>query len=115
MSPSSVALGVVAAAGVIVGSAVTYWQPTFPLLVYWLLLATILGIAISSLKSLAGLRRRAKWLVAVNGLIVIAGLMTTQIAARRAISSTHLRYQGVLLEGVSSFTVGVGVVDADVR
>src|SRR5262245_46249121 len=104
-----------AAAGVLIGAGIAYWQPRFPLLVYWLVLAAGLGIAISTVGALVGLRQRAKWLVVTNAVIVAFALATTQLAARRAISSTHLRYQGVLLEGVRVFTVGSGSADVDVR
>jgi hypothetical protein len=115
MPASPFVVRLVAAAGVLIGAGIAYWQPHFPLLVYWLVLATGLGIAISTVKALVGLRQRAKWLVVTNAVIVAFALATTQLAARRAISSTHLRYQGVLLEGVPSFTIGAGGSDVDVR
>jgi hypothetical protein len=115
MPASLFVIRLVAAAGVLIGAGIAYWQPRFPLLVYWLVLATGLGIAISTVKALVGLRQRAKWLVVTNAVIVAFALATTQLAARRAISSTHLRYQGVLLEGVRSFTIGAGGSDVDVR
>ena len=115
MPRSLLVIRTVAAAGVLVGAGVAYWQPRFPLLVYWLVLATGLGVAISTASALVGLRQRAKWLVVTNAVIVVFALATTQLAARRAISSTHLRYQGVLLEGIETFTVGSGPADVDVR
>jgi hypothetical protein len=101
--------------GLITGVGLAYWQPRWPLLGYWLLLSISLGVAVSTSASLAGLGRRAKWLLAINAAIVAFALATTQIAARRAISSTHLEYRGVHLVGVDSFTVGAGEADADVR
>src|SRR5207248_616791 len=74
-----------------------------------------LGVAVSTARSLGGLGRRAKWLLSINAIIVAVALATTQIAARRAISSTHLEYRGVHLVGVDSFTVGAGDAGADVR
>jgi hypothetical protein len=115
MSRSLLVIRTTAVIGVLAGAGIAYWQPRFPLLVYWLVLATGLGVAISTVSALAGLQQRAKWLVVTNAVIVVFALATTQLAARRAISSTHLRYQGVLLEGVRSFTVGSGATDVDVR
>ena len=106
------ALKVVVAAGLVIGLALTYWQPQWPLLGYWLLLSIGLGVAISTLPALSGLDRRARWLLTVNAAIVAFALATTQFAARRAISSTHLEYRGVHLVGVNSFTVGANVDDA---
>ena len=106
------ALKIVVAAGLATGVALTYWQPQWPLLGYWLLLSIGLGVAISTLPALSGLGRRARWLLAVNAAIVAFALATTQFAARRAISSTHLEYRGVHLVGVKSFTVGADLDDA---
>ena len=106
------ALKIVVAAGLVTGMALTYWQPQWPLLGYWLLLSIGLGVAISTLPALSGLGRRARWLLAVNAAIVAFALATTQFAARRAISSTHLEYRGVHLVGVSGFTVGANMDDA---
>jgi hypothetical protein len=106
------ALKIVVATGLVIGLALTYWQPQWPLLGYWLLLSIGLGVAISTLPALSGLGRRARWLLAVNAAIVAFALATTQFAARRAISSTHLEYRGVHLAGVNSFTVGANVDDA---
>ena len=39
----------------LVGAGIAYWQPHFPLLVYWLVIATGLGVAISTVAALAGL------------------------------------------------------------
>src|SRR5689334_1245359 len=108
-------LRLVVALGLGSGVALAYFEPRWPLLGYWLLLSVGLGIAVSTRPSLAGLGRRAKWLLAINGAIVAFALATTQIAARRAISSTHLEYRGVHLVGVDSFTVGAGDAGADVR
>src|ERR1051325_10421325 len=115
MPGSLIVLRVIAAAGVVIGAGIAYWEPRFPLLIYWLVLATVLGIGIATVGTLTGLRQRAKWLVVTNAIIVVFALATTQLAARRAISSTHLRYQGVLLEGIPAFTVGAGTGDVDVR
>jgi len=115
MPASLVVLRLVVALGLGSGVALAYYEPRWPLLGYWLLLSVGLGIAVSTTAALAGLGRRAKWLLAINGAIVAVALATTQIAARRAISSTHLEYRGVHLVGVDSFTVGAGDVGADVR
>jgi hypothetical protein len=110
-----VLLRLVVALGLGSGVALAYYEPRWPLLGYWLLLSVGLGIAVSTTPALTGLGRRAKWLLAINGAIVAFALATTQIAARRAISSTHLEYRGVHLVSVDSFTVGAGNTGADVR
>ena len=115
MSVQPTALKLVTILGLAAGVVVAYTRPEWPLLGYWLLLSIGLGIAVSLAPSLSGLGRRAKWLLSINAAIVAIALATTQIAARRAISSTHLEYRGVHLVGVSSFTVGAGDADADVR
>ena len=115
MPASLLVLRLVVALGLGSGVALAYYEPRWPLLGYWLLLSVGLGTAVSTTRALAGLGRRGKWLLAINGAIVAFALATTQIAARRAISSTHLEYRGVHLVGVDSFTVGAGDVGADVR
>src|SRR6185503_14362485 len=108
-------IGCGAIGGIAGGSALAYWKPDGPLLGFWLSFALVLGLWISLTGSLAGLRQRAQWLVALNAVVVFFALLTTQVAARRAISATHLRYEGVLLESVNQFTVGSGEDDVDVR
>lgn len=115
MSAPLKVLRVVTTLGLCTGVALAYWQPRWPLLGYWLLLSIGLGIAVSTVPGLAGLARRAKWLLAINAAIVAIALATTQIAARRAISSTHLEYRGVHLVSVDTFTVGAGDLDTDIR
>src|SRR5256885_7403351 len=115
MPASLTVLRLVVGLGLTTGVGLAYWQPRWPLLGYWLLLSIALGVAVSTAKSLTGLAERAKWLLSINAIIVAFALATTQIAARRAISSTHLEYRGVHLVGIDSFTVGAGDADADVR
>jgi len=114
--PASLAvLRFVVGLGLATGVGLAYWQPRWPLLGYWLVLSIALGVAVSTATGLAGLARRGKWLLTINAFIVAFALATTQIAARRAISSTHLEYRGVHLVGVDSFIVGAGDAEADVR
>jgi len=115
VSVQPTALKIITILGLAAGVVVAYTRPEWPLLGYWLLLSMGLGIAVSLLPSLSGLGRRAKWLLSINAAIVAIALATTQIAARRAISSTHLEYRGVHLVGVNAFTVGAGGADADVH
>src|SRR5215510_4766771 len=112
---SRLIIGSGAVGGIVAGSALAYWKPDGPLLGFWLSFALVLGLWVSLTKSLSGLRQRAQWLVALNAVVVFFALLTTQVAARRAISATHLRYEGVLLESVNQFTVGSGEDDVDVR
>src|SRR4051812_9630675 len=109
------ALIILTVVGIVLGIALAYSQPRSPLLAYWLVLAVGLGATVSTTKSLTGIAARAKWLMAINAGIVFIALWTTQLAARRAISATHLEYRGVHVVGVDSFTVGAGDVDADVQ
>jgi hypothetical protein len=115
MPASRTALKILTALGLVIGIGLSIWRPQWPLLGYWLLFATSLGVAVSTLPSLSGLATRAKWLMTINALVVAVALATTQIAARRAISSTHLQYRGVHVVGIDSFTVGAGDTDADIR
>jgi hypothetical protein len=78
-------------------------------------LAVGLGASVATTRALAGVRQRAKWLMTINAAIVAVALATTQLAARRAISATHLEYRGVHVVGVDSFSVGAGDADADIR
>src|SRR4051794_10849035 len=98
------ALKIIAILGLAAGVAVAYTRPEWPLLGYWLLLSIGVGMAVSLTPSLGGLGQRAKWLLSINAAIVAIALATTQIAARRAISATHLEYRGVHLVGVDAFT-----------
>lgn len=115
MPASRTALKILTVLGLVTGVGLAYWQPQWPLLGYWLLFSTGLGVAVSTMSSLSGLAMRAKWLMTINALVVAFALATTQIAARRAISSTHLQYRGVHVVGIDSFTVGAGDTDADIR
>src|SRR4051812_3496323 len=108
-------LGACAIGGILGGSALAYWKPDGPLLGFWLTFALAVGLWISLTSSLDGLRQRAQWLVALNAIVVFFALLTTQIAARRAISAAHLRYEGVLLESVDAFIIGSGEDSVDVR
>ncbi|HEY9229450.1 MAG TPA: hypothetical protein VIP11_22565, partial [Gemmatimonadaceae bacterium] len=108
-------LGGAAVGGIVGGAALAYWKPDGPLLGFWLSFALAAGLWIALTNSLDGLRQRARWLVALNAVVVFFALLTTQVAARRAISATHLRYEGVLLESIDTFTVGSGEYDVDVR
>src|SRR5262245_17524505 len=100
------ALIVFTVVGIVLGIALAYSEPRSPLLAYWLVLAVGLGAAVSTTKSLSGIAARVKWLMYINAAIVFVALATTQLAARRAISATHLEYRGVHVVGVDSFTVG---------
>src|SRR5262245_14704138 len=84
---------------ILLWSALAYSQPRSPLLAYWLVLAVGLGASVSTTKSLVGIAARVKWLMYINAAIVFVALATTQLAARRAISATHLEYRGVHVVG----------------
>jgi hypothetical protein len=114
LSRAHVVIIALIAASVALGSAIVYWQPRWPLLAYWLAVAMILGMIISLTGSLSGIRSRAKWLITTFAILIGFALATTQLAARRTISTTHLTYHGVHLASVDSFTIGAGNVHADV-
>jgi hypothetical protein len=103
------------AISVVFGIAIVYWQPDRPLLAYWLGVAIVLGLLISLTGSINGIRLRAQWLITTFAILIGFALATTQLAARRTISTTHLTYHGVHLAGVDSFTIGAGTVQADVK
>jgi hypothetical protein len=101
--------------GLLIGLAVAYWWPQAPLLAYWLLLALVLGIILALSGRFRGIQPRLGALVWTFGALIAMALVTTQLAARRAISSTHLVYHGVHLVGVDSLTIGAGPNMTDVR
>lgn len=105
----------VTGAGLLTGVALAYWRPQTPLLAYWLFLATALGITLALTKRFGGIQRRLGWLVWTFATLIALALVTTQLAARRAISSTHLVYHGVHVVGVDSLTIGAGPNATDVR
>jgi hypothetical protein len=102
-------------AGILAGLGIAYGSPRTPLLAYWLILATGLGLLIALLPRFGGIQRRLGWLVWTFAALIGFALLTTQLAARRAISSTHLVYQGVHVVGVDSLTIGSGSGSVDVH
>ena len=100
---------------VIGGGALTYWKPDGPILAYWLSVALGIGLYISFASAFTGLRQRLQALIILFASLILFSLITTQVAARRAISSTHLVYRGVHLVGIDSFTVGSVSADPDIR
>jgi hypothetical protein len=102
-------------AGLVVGLALAYWRPATPLLAYWLFLALALGITLALTRRFGGIQSRLGTLVWTFAALIAMALITTQLAARRAISSTHLVYHGVHLVGVDSMTIGSGPNTTDVR
>lgn len=102
-------------AGILAGLGIAYGSPRTPLLAYWLILATGLGLLIALLPRFGGIQRRLGWLVWTFAALIGFALLTTQLAARRAISSTHLVYHGVHVVGVDSLTIGSGSGSVDVH
>src|SRR5690606_3035161 len=102
-------------AGLLAGLVIAYFWPQAPLLAYWLALALLLGIAAAAARGFGGIRARLGTLVWTFAALIAMALITTQLAARRAISSTHLVYHGVHLVGVDSLTIGAGPNTTDVR
>ena len=103
------------AIGLLTGLGLAYWRPATPLLAYWLLLAMVLGLIIALTNRFSGLQSRLGTLVWTFGALIAMALITTQLAARRAISSTHLVYHGVHAVGVDSLTIGAGPNSTDIR
>lgn len=97
------------------GVWLAFARPGSPLLAYWLLVALGAGVAVAVTPALAGLDRRARWLVLIYAPIAFVALSTTQCAARRVASSTHLRYRGVHVTGADTLVIGVGDPRADIR
>lgn len=102
-------------AGLLAGLALAYGWPRAPLLAYWLFVAVVLGTALATSRSFDGIRHRLGWVVWTFAALIATALFTTQLAARRAISSTHLVYHGVHAVGVDSLTVGAGPDATDIR
>jgi len=102
-------------AGLLAGFGIAYWAPAWPLLAYWLVLAMGLGLTLALLPHFGGIQRRLRWVVWTSATLIAMALITTQLAARRAISSTHLVYHGVHIVGVDSLTIGAGPNTTDVR
>lgn len=108
-------LNALTAIGLAVGIALSYWEPQWPLLGYWLLFSVSLGVAFAFASSDEGFGPRVRRVITANAIVVAVALATTQLAARRAISATHLQYRGVHVVGVDSFTVGAGGTKTDIR
>lgn len=108
-------IAVLACLGSLLGAWLSYAVPTAPLLAFWLLLGLSCGMLTAVHPQLRGLRSRATWLLTGGAIFVIGGLWTTQIAARRAASSTHVRYDGVLLERRGSLRLGTGLGGVDIH
>jgi hypothetical protein len=106
---------VLTAAGLLGGFALAYGRPDAPLLAYWLLVAVVLGTVLALTPTFGGIQRRLGWVVWTFAVLIGASLVTTQLAARRAISSTHLIYHGVHAAGVDSMTIGAGPHAPDIR
>lgn len=101
--------------GLAVGLVLAYWWPHAPLLAYWLSVAVVLGAALVMSRMFNGIRDRLGWVVWTYAALIGTSLFTTQLAARRAISSTHLVYHGVLAVGLDSLTIGAGPNAPDIR
>lgn len=112
---SRLSVSVLTSAGTLFGIWVAYRWPSAPVLAYWIALAVALGVSVSVFPGIGGFERRLRWLVSIYAVLIGASLVTTQVAARRAISSTHLVYRGVHLVGTGSFTIGSGGSGAEVR
>src|SRR4051812_30343448 len=95
MAAPLTALRILTALGTAPGAGLAFGPPHPPPPPSCLLPARGLGIPIPPMSPPRGPKERTRWLMAVNAAIVAVALPTTQIAARRAISSTHLEYRGV--------------------
>ncbi|MCC6316916.1 MAG: hypothetical protein IT361_04415 [Gemmatimonadaceae bacterium] len=104
---------VIAALGIGGGWAAAWLWPNAPLLAWWLACAVAFGIYLSFSGGSVGLPARAAQIVLLHGVLIPSSLLTTQLAARRQVSSTHLRYRGVHVE-TDSVTIGAGLQGADV-
>lgn len=105
---------VVTAAAIGISGVVASGLPDL-LLAYWLVVAVGLGLWVSLRPPLGPTKNRLTLLVSVFAWFVASSLVSTQIAARRTISSTHLQYRGVHFVGLDSITVGTPGSGADVR
>ncbi len=108
-------VAILGAVGVIIGLLIAVRAPTAPLLAYWMLYMLALGAVLSWYTSFPGIRQRTRYILTLGAVATCAGLLTTQIAARRAASATHLRYDGVLIERDSSVVIGTISEGTDIR
>jgi hypothetical protein len=115
MKRARITVGGLTIGGVAFGFLLAYRWPASPLLAYWLLLGIFLGLVVTFFSQPGDVQRNLRWLVMIFAVLIGVSLFTTQMAARRAISSTHLVYRGVHLVGMDSLTIGAGFSGADVR
>jgi hypothetical protein len=108
-------IAILGGVGVIVGLVIAFRAPTVPLLAYWMVFMLVLGAVLATYTSFPGIKQRTRHILALGVVAVCFGLLTTQIAARRAASATHLRYNGVLIERDSSIRIGTAPEGNDIR
>jgi hypothetical protein len=102
------------AASVLGGAFLTYRLPNGPLLFWWLFSALAFGAWVAFSRKVTGLGARARRLVLLYCVLVSAALVSTQLAARRLTSATHVRFEGVLFERADSIVVASGESGVDV-
>jgi hypothetical protein len=108
-------IAILGGVGVIVGLVIAFRAPTVPLLAYWMVFMLVLGALLAAYTSFPGIKQRTRHILTLGVVAVFFGLLTTQIAARRAASATHLRYNGVLIERDSSIRIGTAPEGNDIR
>uniref|UniRef100_UPI00286E4F39 hypothetical protein n=1 Tax=Gemmatimonas sp. TaxID=1962908 RepID=UPI00286E4F39 len=108
-------IAILGGVGVIVGLVIAFRAPTVPLLAYWMVFMLVLGALLAAYTSFPGIKQRTRHILALGVVAVFFGLLTTQIAARRAASATHLRYNGVLIERDSAIRIGTTLEGNDIR
>jgi hypothetical protein len=105
---------VLVAASLLGGAYLTYRLPNGPLLFWWLFSALVFGSWVAFSLEVTGLGPRARRLVLLYCLLVSAALISTQLAARRLTTATHVLFQGVLFERADSVVIASGQADVDV-
>ena len=97
-----------------IGAGMAWFWPSGPLLVFWM--ASLLGMGSWAALSTAitGMRQRTETILIVGGVAAFAGLLTTQLAARRDVSAMHVRYRGVLVERANTVRIGTAAAETDI-
>lgn len=101
-------------AAVFGGVLLSYLVPNGPLLAWWMVSGLGLGIWVAFSAGSHPFSERTKRLLGLYGILILMGLLSTQLAARRLTSATHFRYHGVFFERADSIVIASGDTGVDV-
>ena len=97
-----------------IGASIAWFWPSGPLLVFWMASLIGMGSWVSLTTAITGMRQRTETILILGGVAAFAGLLTTQLAARRDVSAMHVRYRGVLVERSATVRIGTAAAETDV-